>query len=121
MPFIVTVHRPPKFIRFNVAGPASLQNYFDLIEHAALETSRHGDRLGLVDLRGVVGRLKFTDQFVIGEAVGSKLQHLTRLASLVASDPTSYNSETVANRTGVNLRSFDDEEKALDWLLQEEG
>lgn len=118
MPFTVIIDRSPQFVRFRVAGPASLQNYFDLIEEAMRETQQHRDTLGLVDLRGVAGRLKFTDQYFIGEVVGQKLKHLRKLASLVASDPTSYNSETVANRTGVSLRIFDDEEKALAWLMQ---
>ena len=119
MPFTVTVERSPQYIRFNVAGPASLKNYFDLIEQAARETLAGGIGLAMVDLREVAGRLPFTDQFFIGDVVGQKLAHLRRLASLVADDPASYNSEKVANRKGVNLRSFDDEARALAWLLAE--
>lgn len=118
MPFVVTVERTPAYVRFNVSGPASLKNYFDLIEGAAGETLARGDTLGLVDLRQVVGRLSFTDQFFIGEIVADKLPHLKKLASLVASDPDSYNSEKVANRKGVNLRSFDSEERAIAWLRE---
>ena len=121
MPFTVNFERSPQYLRVCVAGPASLKNYFDLIDDAARETAEHGDRQALVDLRHVVGRLKFTDQYFIGELVGKKLQHLRKPASLVASDPTSYNSETVANRNGVNLRSFDDEAKAVAWLLEAPG
>jgi hypothetical protein len=117
MPFTVTVERSPDYTRFDVAGPASLKNYFDLIEMAARDTLESGQRQTIVDLRKVVGRLKFTDQFFIGEVVGEKLGHLQKLASLVPGDPGSYNSETVANRKGVNLRSFDDEQRALAWLL----
>ena len=117
MPFNVTIDRSPQFVRFRVAGPASLENYFELIEQAASDTQAAGDTLGLVDLRGVEGRLKFTDQYFIGELVGAKLKHLRKLATLVSSDPTSYNSETVANRSGVNSRTFDDEAKALAWLM----
>jgi hypothetical protein len=72
----------------------------------------------MVDLRRVIGRLNFTDQFFIGDVVGQKLAHLERLASLVPGDPSSYNSETVANRKGLNLRSFDSEERALAWLSE---
>ena len=121
MPFTVNFERSPQYLRVWVAGPASLKNYFDLIDDAGRETAEHGDRQALVDLRNVIGRLKFTDQYVIGEVVGKKLQHLRKLASLVASDPTSYNSETVANRNGVNLRSFDDEAEAVAWLLEVPG
>jgi hypothetical protein len=118
MPFAVTAERQPHYIRFNVAGPASLKNYFDLIEAAARETLENGDKIAMVDLRRVIGRLNFTDQFFIGDVVGQKLAHLERLASLVPGDPSSYNSETVANRKGLNLRSFDSEERALAWLSE---
>ena len=118
MPFLVTVERTPHFVRFNVKGPASLKNYFDLIDGAAKEMTANDDRLAMVDLRAVIGRLSFTDQFFIGEIVGEKLVHIRKLASLVADDPDSYNSEKVANRKGVNLRSFDDEERAVAWLRE---
>jgi hypothetical protein len=116
MPFTITVERMPGYVRFNVSGPASLKNYFDLIDYAAKETSAAGDRSAMVDLRGVVGRLSFTDQFFIGDVVSQKLTHLHRLATVVPDDPTTYNSEKVANRKGINLRSFDSEENAIAWL-----
>jgi hypothetical protein len=118
MPFIIKVERHADYVRFTVSGSASLKNYFDLIDAAAKETQAKGDRFAMVDLRGVIGRLSFTDQFFIGEIVGEKLKHLARLGSLVPADPTSYHSETVANRKGVNLRSFDDEARAVAWVLR---
>jgi hypothetical protein len=116
MPFIVTVERTTHYVRFNVTGPASLKNYFDLIDGAAKETLMNRDALAIVDLRQVLGRLSFTDQFFIGEIVGEKLGHIRKLASLVADDPQSYNSEKVANRKGLNLRTFSSEQRAIAWL-----
>jgi hypothetical protein len=118
MPFVVTVERTPHYVRFNVTGSASLKNYFDLIEGAGKDTVMNGDKLLMVDLRQVVGRLSFTDQFFIGEIVAEKLTHIHKLANLVAADPSSYNSEKVANRRGVNLRSFDSEQRAIAWLCE---
>lgn len=120
MAFAIDIQRTARFVRYRVSGPASLESYFELIEQAAGETVLNGDTLALVDLRGVIGRLKFTDQYFIGELVGQKMGHLVKLASLVGSDPTSYNSDTVVKRSGLNQCSFDDGEKALAWLLQEE-
>jgi hypothetical protein len=117
MPFTITVRRLPAYTRYDVSGPASLKNYFDLIEQAATETVADKVKRAMVDLRGVIGRLNFTDQFFIGDVVGQKLPHLERLATLVADDPASYNSPKVATRKGVNLCTFDDEEKAVAWLL----
>lgn len=118
MPFIVSVRRTPSHVRFDVAGPPSLKNYFDLIEQAAKETLDKGDRNAMVDLRGVTARLSFTDQFFIGDVVGQKLPHLEKLASLVPDDPDSYNSPKVAVRKGLNIRSFRDEGEALAWLAE---
>lgn len=117
MPFTVTVTRLARYVLFHVSGPASLKNYFDLIDDAAKHTVAHGDQRAMVDLRQVVGRLGFTDQFFIGEIVVEKLGHLTKLASLVADDPASYSAEKVANRKGLNLRSFGSEAEATAWLL----
>ena len=121
MPFTIVVRRLPRYVVFEVSGPASLKNYFDLIDGAAKETLTHGDKLAMVDIRGVVGRLSFTDQFFIGDVVGQKLTHLHKLASWVADDPTSYNSEKVAVRKGVNLRSFASGDAAVAWLLEGEN
>lgn len=117
MPFTVTIDRQPGYVRFNVAGPASLKNYFDLIDEAARVAMASGTARGLADLRGVEGRLPFTDQFFIGDVVAAKLARFERLALLVAHDPTSYNSETVARRRGVALRTFAEEGLAVAWLL----
>ena len=121
MPFTITAERRPAHVRFHVSGPASLKNYFDLIDYAAKETQVGGDKRALVDLRGVVGRLSFTDQFFIGDVVSQKLTHLHRIATVVPEDPATYNSEKVANRKGINLRSFDSEELAVAWLLEKAG
>ena len=121
MPFTVKVERQPHYVRFAVAGPASLKNYFDLIDYAAKETTTAGDQFVMVDLRGVAGRLSFTDQFFIGDVVSQKLTRLQRLATVVPDDPTTYNSEKVANRKGINLRSFADEAQAIVWLREGAG
>jgi hypothetical protein len=116
MPFTVTSERRAAHVRFAVAGPASLMNYFELIEHAARETRPAGDTRVLVDLCGVVGRLHVQEQTFIGEMVAEKLAHLHRLAVVVPEAPNSYNSEPVARGKGFNLRSFGTEADALHWL-----
>jgi hypothetical protein len=118
MPFIVTHERSPNYVRFNVSGPASLKNYFDLIDEAAKLTAEQAHKAVLCDLRQVIGRLGFTDQFFIGDVVAQKLQHVEKLATLVASDPASYNSPKVASRLGLNIRTFDSEAEAIAWLQE---
>jgi hypothetical protein len=116
MPFTISVHRNPGYLRFDVAGPPSLKNYFDLIELAAKETAATGEKNVLVDLRGVTGRLSFTDQFFIGDVVADKLANLKKLATLVPDDPETYNSQKVAQRKGLNLSTFSKEEEAIEWV-----
>jgi hypothetical protein len=117
MSFTITVERQAHFVRYQVTGPASLKNYSDLIDQAARQTSMDRDRRAMVDLRGVLGRLHFTDQFFIGEMVVRKLQHLDRLATVVPEDPASYTSEKVAARHGFHLRGFLSEDDAQAWLV----
>jgi hypothetical protein len=118
MPFTIQFARGPQYVRYTVSGPASLDNYCSLIEGAARDTRAGGDRRALVDLRGVTGRLNFTDQYYIGERVVEKLANLERLATLVPDDPASYNSEKVATRHGYALRGFRSESEALAWLSE---
>ena len=70
---------------------------------------------------GLNGRLVFTDQFFIGDVIGKKLSHIVKLASLVLDDPATYNSERVANRNGAHMRSFADEQQAIEWLLGQDA
>ena len=119
MPFTIVRHSTPDFARYDVSGPPSVKNYFDLIDEAARETMASHVKLVLVDLRAVTGRLSFTDQFFIGEVVGEKLAHLRKVAILVPDDPDSYNSPKVAQRKGVNALTFQGEEEAVAWLTEE--
>jgi hypothetical protein len=117
MPFTITLERQPRYVRFTVTGPASLKNYFDLIEQAERETKVGGDTLAMADLRGVAGRLHMSDQVFIGEMVVEKLGHLRRLASVVPDDPATYGSEQAAAGKGFALRTFASAAEAEHWLL----
>lgn len=117
MPFAIEYQRLPSHVRVAVSGPASLKNYFDLFELAGRSTRMQGTRRVLLDLRGVIGRLSFTDQFYIGEVVGDKFTHIERVAVLVTDDPDSYTTGKVANRKGANLRTFSEEDAAVAWLV----
>jgi hypothetical protein len=118
MPFTISFQREPGYVRYDVEGPPSLKNYFDLIEMAAKQMAADGDKNLLVDLRRVSGRLSFTDQFFIGDVVADKLANIDKLATLVADDPESYNSKKVAQRKGLNLQTFSSEDEAIAWLVQ---
>jgi hypothetical protein len=118
MPFILTVDVPADYVRYQIAGPASLKNYFDLIEEAARHTQVEGHQCLLVDMRGVTGRLHLSDQVFIGEMVVRKLSHLRKLATVVPDSPDTYHSEKVAKLHGFQLRGFSGEAEAVAWLLE---
>lgn len=117
MPFTVTVDVQTRYVRYQVSGPASLKNYFDLIEEAARQTLAEGQKLALVDMRGVIGRLHLSDQVFIGEMVVRKLDHLRKLATVVPDSPDTYHSEKVAKRHGFQLQGFAGDVEAIAWLL----
>ena len=118
MPFHSTITRSARFVRWQVSGPTSLENFVALIDAVAAESRRRGDSRVMVDLRAVEGTLKFTEQLSVGEIVALKLAHLVKLASVVPPEQITRNSERVAVRKGLQLRVFSQEEEAAAWLTQ---
>lgn len=114
----VSVHRLPEFTSVRLSGPATLEDYVALIGRVAEESRRAGDRRMLVDQLDIPGTLKFTDHFRIGEEVVRHLQHLERLATVVAPDKITRTSEKVAQRHGMQLRVFTSMNDAIHWLRE---
>lgn len=73
-------------------------------------------RRALVDLRAVRTLTTAEEHRAVGQAVGTHLAALERLASVVPGDRMTRNSERVAQASGVNLRVFSSEGDALSWL-----
>jgi hypothetical protein len=119
MTFSIHFERSNRFARVEVSGPASLKNHIDLIERAARDTMQHRDMRVLADLRGVIGRLGFTDQFFLGDVMSQQLAHLERLAVIVRDDPSTYIGPRVATRKGLSLVAFQDEAQAVAWLMED--
>jgi hypothetical protein len=117
----VSIHRLPEFTSVKLSGPATIDDYVTLIGAVADESRRLGDRRMLVDQLGIAGTLKFTDHFRIGEAVVEHLQHLERLATVVAPDKITRTSEKVAQHHGLQLRVFTSINDAIHWLTEPAG
>lgn len=110
------IRRSPRFVRYDAAGEASLEDlkrFVDVVEEGTRAT---GDRRVLVDLTAVRENLKFTDHYAIGELIARRLNHLERLASLVPAARRTGTSEKLANSQGTLLRVFVEEATALAWL-----
>lgn len=117
MPFAISIHRRPEFVHFGLAGPATIQNFVELIDTADAETVFWSDRNALFDLRGIDGALSPDEQVFLGELVGRNLSHLDRLASIVPAGSITRRSEGAAQQMGVQLRVFADEQEATQWLI----
>jgi len=114
----VQIHRLPQFTSVTITGPASLDDFVQLIATMGGQTRRHGDKRVLVDLLGVEGELKFTDHFQMGSQAAQHLKHLDKLASLVPADKITRTSEKVAVKQGLQLRVFTSMDEAIRWLSE---
>lgn len=116
MPLRFEMTRLDRYVRFDVAGEATLEDLHGFINAVAQRTLDGGDHRALADLRQVQESFKFTDHYAIGELVARRLHHLERLASLVPAPRRTGTSEKVAMAQGTALRVFVDEAAAIAWL-----
>jgi hypothetical protein len=108
--------RFPGYVRLQVAGPASIRDFVELVATIGQETVYWSDRRVVVDLRQVQGELDPTEQVFLGELVAQDLAHIERMASIVPPARLTRNSERAAQEMGSQLRVFDDEAQALAWI-----
>jgi hypothetical protein len=116
MALTTQVTRLPAYVRVQVAGPASIREFVELVSTIGQETVFWSDRRVLVDLRLVEGELTPTEQIFLGELVAQDLAHIERMASIVRPASLTRNSERAAQELGSQLRVFDDEDEALAWI-----
>jgi hypothetical protein len=112
----VSVHRLPEFTSVKLSGPATIDDFVQVIRGMAAESRRLGDRRMLVDQLDIPTRLKFTEHFRIGEEVAAHLHHLEKLASVVPADQITHTSEKIALQQGLQLRVFTSMREAIRWL-----
>ena len=97
-------------------GAPTLGQMLSMIHLLGVETSGWPVKRVLFDLRGIRTLTSFTDHYAVGEETARKLRHLNRIASVVDSDMITHASEKTAQRSGVNLIVFTDEDEAVRWL-----
>ena len=119
MTFSISMLRSPAFVAFTVSGPASIKNFVEMVTAVEQETVYWADRRALVDLRAVEGDLTAPEQVFLGELVAQNFPHLERMASVVAPDKITHNSENAAQQLGSNLRVFVSREEAQAWIEAE--
>lgn len=100
-----------------VSGPYSLDRFKSLMRTAAQATKEKKLKALLLDMRGLVGSPSTLDRHELGR---SGVEHKVdfRVAALVTPEQSQDTfASTVARNRGVNVRTFTDRAKALEWLL----
>ena len=116
MSFDVTIAPVAHYMRVTVTGEPSLDQLLSMIHLMGVESETWPRDKALVDLRGVVTPFSRLEQFRIGEEAAASLSHMDRIASLVLPERVTRVSEKAARRNGTNVRVFDEERQAVDWL-----
>jgi hypothetical protein len=99
-----------------VEGAPTLGQFLSFLHLIGVETTGWKVRRVLFDLRQVKTLTAFTDHYAVGEEAARQLSHLQRVASLVEPDRITRASEKTAQRSGMNLMVFTEEEAAIGWL-----
>ena len=97
-------------------GAPTLGQMLSMIHLLGVETSGWPIKRVLFDLRGIRTLKSFTEHYAVGEQTARELRHLNRIASVVDVDMITHASEKTAQRSGVNLTVFTDEDEAVRWL-----
>jgi len=119
MTFTITVKRNPGYVRYDVAGLASLKSFADLVVRVSAETEQFEDDRVLLDLRKIENKMSSSEQHLVGEMAAARLPLLFKLASIVRPGDITRNSERAAVSRGLQVQVFDAEPPALDWLLHD--
>lgn len=105
------------FLEALVSGPYSLDRFKSQMRTAARATKDNRLKALLLDVRGLVGSPSTLDRHELGRS-GVEHQVDFRVAALVTPEQAQDTfASTVARNRGVNVRTFTDRGKALEWLL----
>lgn len=116
MDFDVGIAKEARYVRVTVSGGPTFAQLLSMIHLLGVESETWPQRAALVDLRGVHTPFSRLEQFRIGEEAAASLSHMERIASLVPPERLTRVSERAAQRNGVNVRVFDEEQAAIRWV-----
>jgi hypothetical protein len=105
------------FLEARVSGPFSLDQFKQHMQTAAQETKQRRLKCLLLDVRGLVGTPSTMERHDLGRSgVENKVDF--RVAALITPVQAQDNfASTVARNRGVNVQTFAERAKALEWLL----
>lgn len=115
------IARTSQYVKVTVKGPADVSSMVGMLRAVASRTREKGDLRVMLNLMEVQESMDATAHFVLGEQVAALLAHLQRMASVVPAHRMTRTSERAARAHGIELKVFNDEAQALDWLLSAAG
>ena len=118
MNFDVVIHKTARYVRIALTGSPSIGQMLSMIHLLGVESETWPEHKVLVDLRGVASQFTRPEQFRIGEEAAASLSHMEKIASVVPAERVTRVSEKAAQRNGVNVRVFDRERDAIEWLQE---
>ena len=117
--FQIATEEHEHFLLTTVRGPATLADFFNVIERTAEAVRRGHQRRVLIDLRETTQNLKFTEHLQLGARVAERLAFVDKVATIVPAASKTGSSEKAAQKNGLDLRTFTHFKDALEWLVSE--
>jgi hypothetical protein len=116
MPFAVQLLHDQPYLLARISGPAVLADLCGAADLIATVARLKGYRRALIDMLGMQPQLSFTDHLQLGSYVAAALDDLQRVATVVTVPVRSGASEKAAQKSGLGLRAFTDDDEARAWL-----
>jgi hypothetical protein len=105
------------FLEARVSGPYSLDHFKLHMLTAVQATRERRVKCLLLDVRALVGTPSTMDRHELGRS-GAENKVDFRVAALITKEQAQDNfASTVARNRGVNVQTFTERAKALEWLL----
>jgi len=119
----VEMTREPKYLHFRAKGMRSRESILALSKQIMDACIEHDARQVLVDVRELEGFLPVLDAYEIPaqEFPAMRRPEILRQAAVIDREGAEERGrffETVAQNRGFNLRTFQDPDEAIEWLLR---
>ena len=99
-----------------VSGKLHIDQFLSTLHILGIESEDWPEEVMLIDLTTLHATFPREDLLRIGQEIAASFVHMHRLALLVLPHRVTRISERSARRTGMDLRVFDSEAKAFEWL-----
>jgi hypothetical protein len=118
----LAVEQKDNFLLFTFNGKFSAQTGKQVIDEMIRASEETGMKLAALDCRGMTGKMALFEKFEVAVYGRHTIGKLARVGIVVRPDQIDPDSfvVTVATNRGYNLNVFDDLDKGIGWLTQEQ-